>query len=137
MRRTSLPVVLIAALWSGGCTPRPSPPLPPPPTPVSVLHEEEIKTIERPRLELHDVAEAPSADGATVTVTGTVVNRGPGTAHSIVIRVEALDANGGVVLRTTATPSQTVVTPSGTATFSAVLDDRPEIVRYRVEAVGR
>ncbi len=111
--------------------PAPAPPLPPP------IHEEDLKPVESPKLEIIDLRETPSADGTVVTVAGVLVNRGSGTTREVYVRVEALNAGGAVVLSARAVPSRETITPGATAPFAAQVENRSDVVSYHVEAVSR
>jgi hypothetical protein len=113
----------------------PSTPLPPPlPPPIS---EETLRPVERPKIEITNLNEIASADHKTVTVTGTLVNRGMGPTRAVYVHVEALDKDGAVVVSADSDPSTETVQPGGTGTFSVMFENRPGIDRYHVEAISR
>ena len=131
--------LLLLALAATSCVPRqpPEPPAPPPLPPPKVLYEEVIAPVERPALSITDIVETPSPDRRSVTVSGTLINRGTGATHDVSVQVEALNADGAVVLSTAATPTTQHIAPGTTAEFSATFDTRPDVDRYHVEAISR
>lgn len=89
-------------------------------------------------IEIIDLHEAVSADTRRVTVTGTLINRGTAVTTTLSVTVHALDEHGHPVLSISAVPSTNHVDAhGGRATFSATLDNRPEVRRYHVEAIAR
>ncbi len=129
-------VGLCAAVLLSGCVP-PAPVTPPAPLPTPGLSEEEIKPPERLDVAIIDFTEAPSADRATVQVSGTLVNRGTRATREVHVHVEALDKSGAVVVSTNPVPSTQLIAPGATATFSATFENRPDIDRYHAEAISR
>jgi hypothetical protein len=111
------------------------PPPVPPPTPA--LTEEEIAPIERLDVAIIDFYETRSPDRKTVTVTGTLINRGTRATRVVHVRVEALSTDGAVVASTDPAPSTQSIVPGATATFSSVFENRPDIDRYHAEAMSR
>jgi hypothetical protein len=109
--------------------------VPPPPAPV--LQEENVPPVERPEIEILDLQQTPTPDRKRVTLTGTLRNQGNAETHQLMIRIEAQDKERAVVLSADAQPSSDEVPPGGTATFTATVDNRPEVVRYHVEAIAR
>ncbi len=126
---------LIAALWLVGCVP-PEPPEVPRPEPPRIF-EEEVKPVETIELQIIDLNETPNPTDNTVTVSGRLVNRGTRTTREVSVHVEALDKDGAVVLSTAPEPSTQMIAPASTATFTAAFENRPDIDRYHVEAIGR
>jgi hypothetical protein len=124
------------SLVATACVP-PAPVTPPAPRPTPVLSEEEISPPQRLDVAIIDFHETPSADRKTVTVTGTLVNRGTRTTNQVRVHVEALDKNGVAVLSADPVPSTQLIAPDSTATFSALFENRPEIDRYHAEAISR
>lgn len=130
--------LLLALLQTTACTPRvmsTAPPPPPPPTPV--LEEEPLRPIERPDVAITDVNEISSPDGKTVTVTGTLINRGTGPTREVSTAIAALDKNGVVLMSARVDPTPPSIAAEGTASFSATFANRPDIDRYRVEVISR
>lgn len=119
------------------CAPPVAPPLPPPMVPTPAVSEEEIRPVVRPNLAITDLSEIRSADGKSVTVTGTLVNRGTGPSHQVYVRVEALNRDGAVIVSADSEPTSEVIEPGSTARFSVMLENRPDIDRYHVEALSR
>lgn len=141
-RRTVRLVALLGlalAAVAGCAEPRRPPPLPPPlPTPTAPVYEEIISPPRQLRLEIIDVREQVSAGGDEVTITGTIMNRGDRPTSRLSVQVNALDEAGQPVLSLSAVPSTDRIAPhGGTATFRATLPNRPDVVRYHVEAIGR
>jgi len=99
--------------------------------------EEEIKPLEMIDIGIGDVAETPRTDHRSVTVSGTLVNHGTRATREVVVRVEALDKNGVVLLSTHAESDTQTIAPNGTAHFSAILTDRADVDRYHVVAIAR
>ncbi len=121
-----------------GCVPREievEPP--PPPVPTPPISEEQIVPIERPHIVITDINETQSADKKSVTVSGTLVNRGHGTTHEVYVHVEALSPDGAVVLSADSEPTTELIQPGSTAAFSVTLENRADVERYHVEAVSR
>lgn len=131
------PLLACAVVLATSCAtpaPRPSPLPPPLPPPIS---EETLRPVERPKIEITDLSEVASPDQKTVTVTGTLVNRGTGPTREVYVHVEALDKDGAVVVSADSDPSTETVQPGGTGTFSVMFENRPGIDRYHVEAISR
>jgi hypothetical protein len=101
------------------------------------LVEENIQPVERPRLAIIDLIEKQSPDGSTVTLTGTLVNRGTRSTHEIYVRVHALAADESIVAEDELTPTVQVIAAGMTGDFTAIMENRPEVVRYHVEAFAR
>ncbi|MFI5398756.1 MAG: FxLYD domain-containing protein [Candidatus Binatia bacterium] len=119
------------------CAP-PVAPLPPPPmVPTPAVSEEEIRPVVRPNLAITDVNELPSPDGKSVTVTGTLVNRGTGPSREVYVHVEAINRDGAVIVSADSEPTSEVIGPGSTARFSVLLENRSDVDRYHVEAVSR
>ena len=135
VKRGLVAPVVIVALWIAGCVP-PQPPEVPRPEPPRFL-EEDIKPVETIELKIIDLNETPNPADKTVTVTGRLLNRGTRTPHEVSVHVEALDKDGAVVLSTNPEPSTQMIAPASTATFTAAFENRPDIDRYHVEAIGR
>ena len=133
-RRTLISVAL-STVVSACVPPAHIPPPAPPPTPA--LSEEEIAPVERLDVAIIDFHETRSPDRTTVTVTGTLVNRGTRATRVVQIRVEALDKDGAVVVSADPAPSTQSIAPGTTATFAAVFENRPDIDRYHAEAMSR
>ena len=129
---------LVLAMGSAvtSCVP-PAPVTRPATPPTPALSEEAIAAPERLDVAIIDFHETPSADRKTLSVTGTLVNRGTRTTSSVHVHVEALDKNGTVVASVSPVPSTQLIAPGSTATFSAAFENRPEIDRYHAEAISR
>lgn len=127
---------LIVAAFLTSCVP-PAPLPPPPPLPTPALSEEELRPVERINIAITDHDEITSSDGKTVTVTGTLVNRGTRPTHQVYVHVEALNRDGGVILSADSDLTSEVILPGGTARFSVLLENRSDIDRYHVEALAR
>jgi hypothetical protein len=114
-------------------------PLPPAPTPVSgIYYEEELRAAQQVRVEIGNLQETVSADKRQVTVSGSLVNRGTRPTSAVSIRVSGLDLTNRRVISVYGEPSSnTIAAGGGTATFTATLDNRPEVVRYHVEAIAK
>jgi hypothetical protein len=125
----------VAWLASSCVPPAPLPPPAPPPTPV--LSEEEVPPVGQLDIAIIDFHETPSADGKTVAVTGTLVNRGTRTTQRVHVHIEALDKNGAVVQSADPLPSTQLIAPGATSTFAVSFENRPETDRYHAEAVSR
>ena len=110
---------------------------PPAPPPAPVLSEEEIAPVETVDIAIIDFQETRSPDRTTVTVAGTLVNRGTRATHVVHVRVEALNKDGAVVVSAEPAPSTQSIAPGTTASFAAVFDNRPDIDRYHAEAMSR
>lgn len=132
-------VVGIFVCLASACTrspaPRPLPPAPPP-TPAE-LHESPLVAPGQIELEITDWHEAPSPDKKTVTLTGRLINGGDRTTRAVAVTIDGRDANDAVVLSAKAAPSTDTIPPDGTATFSVTVENRPDVVRYHVEALAR
>lgn len=130
-------VVWAMALVALGCAPpRPQAPVVAP-SATPALSEEAIKPVERPQLAIVDLDERPGPDRHTITVAGTLVNRGTGPTRTVYVHVDAVDHNGAVILSTDSEPSTEAIAPGGTANFSVSFENRPEIEHYHVEAISR
>jgi hypothetical protein len=128
-------VVAIGSAVTACVPPAPLPPPAAPPTPA--LSEEPLAPPERLDVAIIDFHEAPSPDHKTVTVTGTLVNRGTRTTNSVHVHVEALDKSGAAVASVNPVPSTQLIAPGSTASFSVTFENRPDIDRYHAEAVSR
>jgi hypothetical protein len=128
-------VVVIGSAATACVPPAPVPPPAAPPTPA--LSEEVIAPVERLDVAIIDFHETVSPDRKTVTVTGTLVNRGTRATHEIRVHVEALDKGGAVVASADPVPSTQLVAPGSTSTFAVTFENRPEIDRYHAEAFSR
>lgn len=129
--------ILICSMSACLRSPVPRPASPPPtPTPV-VLHEDTLPSPERLELQISNWQETPSPDRRHVTLTGRLINRGDRTTREVSVTIQALDAQDAVLLSVSATPSTNAIAPDGTATFTATVDNRPEVARYHVEALAR
>ena len=106
-----------------------------PPTPT--LSEEAIAPAERLDVAIIDFHETPGPDRKTVTVTGTLVNRGTRTTRQVHVHVEALDKGGAVLVSADPVPSTQLIAPGSTSTFAVTFENRPEIDRYHAEAISR
>lgn len=96
-----------------------------------------MKPVEKLEMAIADLTETPSLDRKTVTVTGTLVNRGARATRELYVHVEALDRNGAVVLSADPVPSTKAIAPGATGSFSVTFENRPDVDRYHVEAIGR
>jgi hypothetical protein len=134
MRRTLMSVAL--AIAATACV-RPAQMPPPAPPPAPVLTEEQLAPVERLDVAIIDFHETPSADRRSVTVTGTLVNRGTRATRVVHVHVEALNKDGAVVVSADPAPSTQSIAPGTTATFAAVFANRPDIDRYHAEALSR
>lgn len=129
---------LIALSFLLGACAKPPPPVPvPPPQASSWIHEDDLSPAKRPRIEILDLQENVSPDASTVTVTGTLINRGEAPTTRLSVQVNALDETGRVVLSAHATPGSERVDVNGAATFSTTLVNRPDVRHYHVEAIAR
>lgn len=126
---------VVAASLISCVPPAPLTPAAAPPTPA--LSEEAIAPAERLDVAIIDFHETPSADRKTVTVTGTLVNRGTRATRQVHVHVEALDKGGAVVVSADPVPSTQLIAPGSTSTFSVTFENRPEIDRYHAEAISR
>lgn len=131
-----------AVLWlATGCLMAPNPPprpAVPTPTPTLRIQQEDVPPPQRLEVEIRDFQATDGADGAGVTVTGTIVNTGNRATTNVVAVVEAFNAAGDLVARVPAVPETTILAPYGGATkFRATLDFSPDVVRYHVEVVAR
>ncbi len=126
--------VALAALIS--CVP-PAPLAPPPPPTPRPISEEAIQPVETLETAIIDLNESRSPDGKTVTVTGTLVNRGTRATREVHVHVEALDKDGAVIVSADPAPSTNRIAPDSTATFSVTFESRPDIDRYHAEAISR
>ena len=131
-RLTSALVFLPAA-----CATRAPLPAPAPPPERPEFAEENLPAIERPRLAIIDLEETVDAGQGTVTLTGTLVNRGAGPTREIFVRVRALDRQGAVLFRERSVPTTQVIPPGGTGHFSVTLADHDDVDRYHLEAFAR
>ena len=134
----ALPLLLLfISAWLTSCAAPAPRPLPPPPPAARPLSEEELKPLERVSLAITGHDEIPSPDGKTVTVTGTVANRGTKPTPQVVVHVEALNSDGVIVLSGDSEVTSEVIPPGGTASFSVKLENRADVDRYHVEALAR
>lgn len=136
-RCIALVVPLGLALVSTCTPPKPPPPLPPPVAPTPPLSEEELKAVERPDIAITDVNEVPSPDHHSVTVSGTLLNRGRGATREVYVHVEAINRDGAVVQAADSEPTTEAIPAGSTATFAVKLENRADIDRYDVKAVAR
>lgn len=93
--------------------------------------------MERINIAITDHDEIPSGDGKTVTVMGTLVNRGTSPTRQVYVHVEALNRDGTAIVSADSDVTSEVIPPGGTARFSVLLDNRADIDRYHVEALAR
>ena len=125
----------------GACLRAPNPPprlLAPTPAPTPRILQEDVPPPQRLEVEVRDFKATDTADGAGVTVTGTIVNKGNRATVQVVAVVEAFNAAGELVARLPAVPETMVIAPYGGSTsFRAALDFSPDVVRYHVEVVAR
>jgi hypothetical protein len=128
---------LAAALWLGACAPSPAPPKLPPPEARSWIHEDDTSPVARPRVEVLGLQEEVSPDGAIVTLTGSLVNRGQAPTVELVVKVDALDEAGHVLITARATPASERIAAGGTVAFTATMENRPDTRNYHVEAIAR
>lgn len=105
--------------------------------PTPAVSEEDIRPVVRPNIAITDLNELPSPDGKSVTVTGTLVNRGTGPSHEVYVHVEAINRDGAVIVSADSEPTSEVIEPGSTAGFSVMLENRSDVDRYHVEAVSR
>lgn len=97
---------------------------------------QETHAADRPRIEIVDLEETPSANKKRVTLTGTLVNRGARGTSAVSVKVNALADDGKVLISVPAVPDTNTIPPNGgTTSFSATLDDQPAVKRYHVEAL--
>ena len=118
------------------CVP-PAPVTPPAPPPTPALSEEPLAPPERLDVAIIDFHETPGPDRKTVTVTGTLVNRGTRATRQVRVHVEALDKGGAVVVSADPVPSTQLIAPGSTSTFAVTFENRPDIDRYHAEAISR
>ncbi len=140
MRRRALLPIASAFLLAACAAPAPAPAPPPvvPPPAAKLFYEEPLPPAGKLMLEISGLDETRSEDRQRVTVTGMVINRGTRPTSELRVEVQALDAAGKAVLSTLATPStERIAAGGGVATFSATLENRPEVRQYHVEATGR
>jgi hypothetical protein len=130
-------VLVSAVVLLASCAPPAPPPTRPVPLPPPPIAEEVLNPVEKPKIEIADLNETSSADRKTVTVSGTLVNRGTGATRAVYVHVEALDADGAVIVSADSEPSSETIPPGGTGTFSVTFENRANIDRYHVEAVTR
>ena len=135
LTRRTIGWVALTLVASACVPPAQLPPPAPPPTPA--LSEEEIAPVDRLDVAIIDFYETRSPDGKTVTVAGTLVNRGTRATRVVHVRVEALGTDGAVVASAEPAPSTQSIVPGATGTFSAVFENRPDIDRYHAEAMSR
>lgn len=120
----------------GACTPiEPAPP--PERRPPRIDSEQDLPPVERPRVEIIDLQETPEPESGRVRINGTLINFGKAATVQVSVKVRAVDGAGQVVNMIYGVPSTQTIFPGGSATFTAWLDDRPEVRRYHVEAVVR
>ncbi len=127
---------MAVAIIAASCVPA-APPTPPAAPPPPVFSEEVIKPPERLDVAIIDFHETPGPDRKTVTVTGTLVNRGTRSTRQVRVHVEALDKAGAVVVSADPIPSTQLIAPGSTSTFAVTFESRPEIDRYHAEAISR
>ncbi len=133
LRFTFLPALLAACLKPPVHPPPPAVPTPNP----GIVYEEDLRPVEKTRIEIIDLRETPSPDKARMTITGTLINRGTKTTSELSVRVEALDEAGDVVLGVSAVPDTERIAPGATGTFAVTFDHRPGVTSYHVEAIAR
>lgn len=119
------------------CRPAAGPTRLPPPEAHSWIHEDDTSPAPRPRIEVLGLQEEESSDGAAVTLTGTLVNRGEGPTAELTVTVNGLDESGGVITTARAMPASERVAPGSTVSFTATMVNRPDIRNYHVEAIAR
>jgi hypothetical protein len=136
MTRHVLMLFAIGPIWGVCCVP-PAPLSPPPPPTPRPIYEEAIQPVETLEIAIVDLNESRSPDGKTVTVTGTLVNRGTRATREVNVHVEALDKGGAVIDSADPAPSTNRIAPDSTATFSVTFESRPDIDRYHAEAISR
>lgn len=124
------------AIAVASCVP-PAPVTRPAAPPTPALSEEAIAPPERLDVAIIDFRETPGPDRKTVTVTGTLVNRGTRATRQVRVHVEALDKAGAVVVSADPLPSTQLIAPGSTSTFAVTFESRPEIDRYHAEAISR
>jgi len=129
-----LGLVLVTLL--GGCAAE-APPPPPPPPPAPALVEENLDPPARAQVAILDLDEEIQADGQTVVVTGKLINRGSRPSRGILVRVQALDAEGRVVVEAETDANPGSIAPGSTGSFQAILEHRPGIQDYHVEVLYR
>jgi hypothetical protein len=95
------------------CAPPATPPPLPRVAPTPPLSEEEIKPLEHPNIAITDLDETPSPDGKTVTVSGSLINRGHGATREAYVHVEALNHDGAVASTSAAAPWKASLRVSG------------------------
>ena len=104
----------------------------------TAVQVEELRELPTPQMDIIDLQELVTADKTQVILTGTIINRGDGATSRLNVLVHALDAQGRDVITMGAVPStNTIPGKGGMATFTATLENRPEVTRYHVEAVAR
>ena len=109
----------------------------PPPEATSWIREDDISPPKRPHIEIMNLEENVSPDAGTVTVTGTLINRGEAPTATLDLQVNGLNDAGATVTTSRAQPASERVPVNGVTTFSAVLVNRPDVRHYHVEAVAR
>ena len=129
-------LTLVATVHLVACVP-PVPPERPRPEPTPPIVEEDLKPAETVEIGITDLNDKRGTDGKTLTLTGTLVNRGTRTTREVAVHVEALDQDGAVVASADPDPSTQIIAPGSTATFSVVFESHPTIDHYHVEAVAR
>ena len=128
---------IAACLLFAACRPASPPTRLPPPEAHSWIHEDDTSPLPRPRIEVVGLQQEESADGAVVTLTGTLVNRGEGPTAELTVTVNGLDEAGGVITSARAMPASERVAPGSTVNFTATMVNRPDIRNYHVEAIAR
>ncbi|MCX8073699.1 MAG: FxLYD domain-containing protein [Candidatus Binatia bacterium] len=131
-------VGVIVTLLLAGCVPRqpPEPEAVVVPTP-KILVEEDIPVVERPELAIADVEEQANPQGASVVVSGTVINRGRGRARNLTVTVQVLDEAGNELLVLPAKTQVSVLEPDSSTTFHVEFQRPPGTARYHVVAQSR
>jgi hypothetical protein len=135
--RCAVALSLLALLLADCARPQPVR-LPPPPTPEpGIYYEEELRPAQPLRIEILDLQQQPGVEPGTVLLVGTLINRGERASTDLSVKIDALDEADQTVFTAPAAPSRQRVEPDTTATFRAIVEDRPEVRRYHVEAIAR
>ncbi len=140
-RRNPVTFALVAAgVVASGCAQPLPPPAPPPvPTPPgSLYYEENLQPPARPRIEILDLEDRVAPDRRHIVTSGTLVNRGNRATSELTVKVTGLNDRGQPVVSAYAQPATQYLPPGGgTTTFTATLENHPDVVRYHVEAIAR
>lgn len=119
---------------------KPAPvPLPPAWTPAAgIYYEEELRAVQQVRVAITDLKETVSADERQVIITGTLVNRGSRPTSGVSVKVSGLDLTNRPVISVYGAPATSqIAADGGITTFTATLDNRPDVIRYHVEAIAK